>query len=160
MTRHLCPRCRRRLPPEEFRRQKYKGWYDAELPGQRCSYCDECERARYRTKRDHDRAGGGLNTNFAGCLLPAEPFIQWLERKAKRYLADPRHEMSNGHLIKSPDKWFAATVGMDPRKIHDLIHRKQRFVRLNVVDRALCYEGSTHIGELYPELYWDEGVAA
>lgn len=70
--------------------------------------------------------------------LPCGPFVRWLQE-----------------LIEEQEgvKEVAMWTGLSQRRIYTLIQGQQKNVTMDLVDRALVAEGSTHLSELYPELY-------
>lgn len=70
--------------------------------------------------------------------LPVEPFAEWLENKISRNMTIDELERM---------------TGMDSTHIGKFLHRRYKTVTLDQVDKVLCAEGSTHLRELYPEIY-------
>lgn len=70
--------------------------------------------------------------------LEAEPFAIWLSERAESY----------GGV-----KALAEKVGEDHTWIGKLINRKFKTVDLDKADMILCRDGTTHLREIWPELY-------
>lgn len=72
--------------------------------------------------------------------LRVEPFKLWLKERLEFY---------------GDTDAFCSLIGIAERQVYDYIKDRRQFVRLTVADRALTNEGSTHLCELWPELYPD-----
>jgi hypothetical protein len=70
--------------------------------------------------------------------LPAQPFAQWLSERSKYY----------GGI-----KPLADEVGEDYTWIGKLINGKFKTVDLDRADSILCKDGTSHLREIWPELY-------
>jgi hypothetical protein len=70
--------------------------------------------------------------------LPSEPFGEWLKRRTSEY-----------ESIEA----FANEIGSDFYWMRKVINGKVKVVNIDKVDQVLCSDGTTHLREIYPELY-------
>ena len=70
--------------------------------------------------------------------LEVDPFAEWLIKRVERF---------------ESQKAFASTVQEDFTWIGKVIDRKYKTVNIDKVDRILCRDGTTHLRELYPNIY-------
>jgi hypothetical protein len=69
-------------------------------------------------------------------LLPAEPFRRWLLERLPQY---------ESYIA------MARSMGIAERIVFRLFYQDGKHVSLDTVDRALIYEGSTSLAQLYPD---------
>lgn len=105
----------------------------------------EQRRIEYRLRKE--RKGGSLQVRDKRAdvygedpqvRLPAAPFVAWLERKLSSY-----------ESIEA----LARECGVNSRVFRRYTTGEQQRITLDVADRILTNEGSTHLWELWPELY-------
>ena len=70
--------------------------------------------------------------------LPSGPFAEWLKKRTVAY----------GSV-----EAFAQEIGGDFYWMRKVINQKVKTVSLDKVDNILCSDGTTHLREVYPELY-------
>ena len=70
--------------------------------------------------------------------LNPKPFAAWLRPRVERYGSAP----------------LAKQLGIPERRIYAVLHGHG--VHIDTVDKALCRDGTTHLRELYPELYAED----
>lgn len=73
--------------------------------------------------------------------LDAKPFSCWLQQRIKYY---------------GSQMAFADSVEQDSTWINKIVDGKYKTVDIDQVDLILCKDGTTHLREIYPELY-EEG---
>ena len=120
----VCTACRRRLPHDAFYLRRRHGRMVLE------AMCKDCKNKRRKDGRVEP-------SGYASRLDPA-PFKAWLELKLAQY--------------GSIDKVVLAT-GLPARRVTAVLHDEQAETSLTTVDKALTYEGSAFLFELYPHLY-------
>lgn len=120
----ICRVCKRARPDDHYRvRTRADGTTKRDVT---CRACVSERRKRQYNDRPKD---SGMER------LPAGPFRDWLLKRLEVY-------GSTGQL--------AAACGLIERRVYGVLSGRQEFVSLDVVDRALVHEGSTHLDELYP----------
>lgn len=153
---HVCCGCKRDQSALAFRHcspKEHGGWYDTEGVRRR-PCCRTCLSARARRYRHNElaRSEGGQLLAGKG-YLPVEPFRDWVLRKRTIYRVThpPRNQRDHG---------LSAYLGIENRRLWDIIEGHTQEVSVDIVERALLHEGSTMLWELYGDLlYPDEEVA-
>jgi hypothetical protein len=69
--------------------------------------------------------------------LPVEPFAEWLTSKTEKITMD----------------YFSSIVREDSTWLGKVKDYKYKTVDIDRVDSILCNEGTTHLRDIYPELY-------
>lgn len=132
-----CLGCKKVLPfTSEFFPTHTRRGVDGLRP--RCRPCHREFQAQYRVKSGETRERMDR--------VPAGPFREWILRRADFY--NRLLPYNNGAGAAE----LARRSGLSERRINEVLKRS-KFVRVDIVDRALVNEGSTMLWEIYPELY-------
>lgn len=94
-------------------------------------------------------------THLHGRRLPVEPFRVWIEELIERERKTMSDQTGVIDAPLGPVARVSCSLGVTERQLNRWRHQG-KYVTEPAADAALCHEGTLHLGDLWPDIYWSD----